>query len=56
MLVHAACGGHIFWVEYDYGACRETGYHDTGEWPHCEKCGLVDEGDCKEEKNDETAN
>ena len=29
--------------EYDYGVCRETGYHDAGVRYHCRACG--DEGD-----------
>jgi hypothetical protein len=25
--------------EYDFGACRETGYHDAGEIFICRECG-----------------
>ena len=41
------CGSnHLAIKQYDYGACRETGYHDAGERFHCRDCG--DEGDVSE--------
>jgi hypothetical protein len=40
-----SCGNPVFYVRFDYGVCRETGYHDAGETPHCEVHGRLDEGD-----------
>jgi hypothetical protein len=41
------CGSHNVRVEpYDYGVCRETGYHDAGEMYVCGDCGTRgDDGD-----------
>jgi hypothetical protein len=37
-------------IEYDFGVCRETGYHDAGERFTCRACGAT--GDVEEiEKN-----
>lgn len=34
------CGSNNIRVEpYDYGVCRETGYHDAGERYTCRNCG-----------------
>jgi hypothetical protein len=27
--------------EYDFGICRETGYHDAGERYRCQSCGAA---------------
>ncbi len=43
------CGLPVFMVAFDYGRCRETGYHDAGETPHCELHGMLDEGDLIED-------
>ena len=41
------CGGVSIVVKpYDYGVCRETGYHDAGERFECCDCGA--EGDANE--------
>ena len=38
------CGGKsVVLKHYDYGVCRETGYHDAGERFRCRDCGA--EGD-----------
>jgi hypothetical protein len=38
------CGSDDLRIEeYDFGVCRETGYHDAGERYRCLACG--DEGD-----------
>jgi hypothetical protein len=29
--------------EYDFGVCRETGYHDAGERFRCRACGAIGE-------------
>jgi hypothetical protein len=42
--------------EYDYGRCRETGYHDAGEMFWCLECGemgdasdaIVESGETRE--------
>jgi hypothetical protein len=31
---------HVEIREYDYGICRETGYHDAGERFRCTSCGV----------------
>ena len=31
--------------EYDYGICRETGYHDAGERYRCHACGSTGDAD-----------
>jgi hypothetical protein len=34
------CGSDIVSVvEYDFGRCPETGYHDAGERDECHDCG-----------------
>ena len=34
------CGSeNVRVVEYDFGRCRETGYHDAGERYECHVCG-----------------
>ncbi len=39
-----ACGGNNFrTVEYDFGICRRTGYHDAGVSFECETCGVTGE-------------
>ncbi len=43
------CTEPVFYVPFDYGVCRETGYHDAGETPHCEVHGRLDEGDLLDE-------
>jgi hypothetical protein len=32
-------------LEYDHGACRETGYQDRGERVVCRQCGETEERD-----------
>lgn len=40
------CGSSNLGVElYDYGVCRETGYHDAGERFHCRDCGTSADAD-----------
>jgi hypothetical protein len=31
--------------QYDFGVCRETGYHDAGERFHCRACGATGDAD-----------
>ena len=31
--------------EYDFGICRETGYHDAGERFRCRACGATGDAD-----------
>jgi hypothetical protein len=34
------CGNNRVEIKhYDYGVCRETGYHDAGEYFQCRDCG-----------------
>jgi hypothetical protein len=40
------CGGELAITPYDFGVCRETGYHDAGERFVCRDCGA--EGDASE--------
>jgi hypothetical protein len=41
------CGSHNIAIKhYDYGVCRETGYHDAGEYFAFRDCGT--EGDVSE--------
>ena len=36
------CGsGEVTVQEYDFGICRETGYHDAGERFRCRVCGAA---------------
>jgi rubredoxin len=36
------CGsGEVTVQKYDFGICRETGYHDTGERFRCRACGAA---------------
>ena len=45
------CGARDVVVkEYDYGVCRETGYHDAGERFRCLHCGAT--GDASDLVND----
>lgn len=40
------CGSeNVRVVEYDYGRCPLTGYHDAGERYECHDCGLRGEPD-----------
>jgi hypothetical protein len=40
------CGSDNIRVEpYDYGVCRETGYHDAGERYACQYCGATGDAD-----------
>lgn len=40
------CGsGNINVEPYDYGICRETGYHDGGERYACRDCGSRGDAD-----------
>jgi hypothetical protein len=40
------CGsGEVTVQEYDFGICRETGYHDAGERFRCRACGAAGEAD-----------
>jgi hypothetical protein len=40
------CGSSNVHVEpYDYGFCRETGYHDAGELYACQDCGATGDAD-----------
>jgi transposase-like protein len=40
------CGGdNVRVVEYDFGRCRETGYHDAGERYECHDCGAYGDAD-----------
>ena len=37
--------GDIAIHEYDFGICRETGYHDAGERFTCRSCGATGDAD-----------
>jgi hypothetical protein len=40
------CGSeNVRVVEYDFGRCRETGYHDAGERYECHDCGAYGDAD-----------
>ncbi len=40
------CGrGEVTVREYDFGICRETGYHDAGEQFRCLACGTEGDAD-----------
>lgn len=40
------CGSSKVRVEpYDYGVCRETGYHDAGQLYACQDCGATGDAD-----------
>jgi hypothetical protein len=40
------CGSeNVRAVPYDYGVCRETGYHDAGERYACRDCGAFGDAD-----------
>ena len=40
------CGSeNVRVVEYDFGRCRETGYHDDGERYECHDCGAYGDAD-----------
>jgi len=32
-------------AEYDFGACKETGYQDSGVWVKCRSCGKTEDRD-----------
>ena len=47
------CGSNDIIIQpYDYGICRETGYHDVGEDFQCRACGA--KGDVSEIVSDDT--
>lgn len=37
--------------EYDFGICRETGYHDAGERFWCRACGATGDAEDLEPRN-----
>ena len=40
------CGSdNVSVVEYDFGRCPETGYHDAGERYECHDCGAYGDAD-----------
>lgn len=40
------CGGdNVRIMEYDFGRCPETGYHDAGERFQCRECGAEGDAD-----------
>ena len=50
------CGStNLILEEFDFGVCRETGYHDAGELFRCRECGakgdvsdaIVDTGEAR---------
>jgi rubredoxin len=46
------CGSDEVTVqEYDFGICRETGYHDAGERFRCRACGATGDTDELEQRN-----